>query len=145
MTKETRTVTTEQAGEQMLMPARLRTKGDRMEVPSGAHERPSKQREPPRKPAAKDYGEWRRRSVRHVIRQQFVLYNARSPFPPPLPPFIDQEGSRSGINFLPTESTYVGSVEIQAQRLPDRLKKPRTESVGTDRLGRVPSRLGPIG
>ena len=36
-------------------------------------------------------------------------------------------------------------VEIQAQHRPDRLKKPRTESVGTDRLGRVPSRLGPIG
>ena len=37
-----------------------------------------------------------------------------------------------------------GSVEIQAQHRPDRLKKPRTESVWTDRLGRVPSRLGPI-
>ena len=36
-------------------------------------------------------------------------------------------------------------VEIQAQHQPDRLKKPRTESVWTDRLGRVPSRLGPIG
>ena len=35
-------------------------------------------------------------------------------------------------------------VEIQAQHRPDRLKKPRTESVWTDRLGRVPSRLGPI-
>ena len=38
-----------------------------------------------------------------------------------------------------------GSVEIQAQHRPNRLKKPRTESVGTDQLGRVPSRLGPIG
>ena len=37
------------------------------------------------------------------------------------------------------------TVEIQAQHRPDRLNKPRTESVGTDRLGRVPSRLGPIG
>ena len=27
-------------------------------------------------------------------------------------------------------------VEIQAQHRPDRLKKPRTESVGTDRIGR---------
>ena len=37
-----------------------------------------------------------------------------------------------------------GSVEIQAQHRPSRLKKPRTESVWTDRLGRVPStdRLG---
>ena len=33
-------------------------------------------------------------------------------------------------------------VEIQAQHRPKRLKKPRTESVWTDRLGRVPSRLG---
>ena len=40
---------------------------------------------------------------------------------------------------------YRKGVEIQAQHRPDRLKKPRTESVGTDRLGRVPSRLGPIG
>ena len=36
-------------------------------------------------------------------------------------------------------------VEIQAQHRPDRLKKPRTGSVGTDRLGREPSRLVPIG
>ena len=28
------------------------------------------------------------------------------------------------------------TVEIQAQHRPDRLKKPRTESVGTDRTGR---------
>ena len=28
-------------------------------------------------------------------------------------------------------------VEIQAQHRPDRLKKPRTESVGTDRWGQV--------
>ena len=31
------------------------------------------------------------------------------------------------------------SVEIQAQHRPSRLRKPRTESVGTDRWGRVPS------
>ena len=30
-------------------------------------------------------------------------------FPPRLPPFIGQEGSRLGINFLPTESNYLGS------------------------------------
>ena len=30
----------------------------------------------------------------------------------------------------------VGLVEIQAQHRPDRLRKPRTESVGTDRIGR---------
>ena len=37
---------------------------------------------------------------------------ARSLFPPHLPPFIDQEGSRSGINFLPTESNYLGSTYV---------------------------------
>ena len=31
---------------------------------------------------------------------------------------------------------YMGYVERQAQHRPDRLKKPRTGSVGTDRLGR---------
>ena len=45
---------------------------------------------------------------------------------------------------LLTEGDIQVNVEIQAQHRPDRLKKPRTESVGTDRLGRVPSRLGPI-
>ena len=47
---------------------------------------------------------------------------------------------------IPKGYTFIwDNVEIQAQHRPDRLKKPRTESVGTDRLGRVPSRLGPIG
>ena len=32
--------------------------------------------------------------------------------------------------------SFVLFVEIQAQHRPDRLKKPRTESVGTDRIGR---------
>ena len=44
------------------------------------------------------------------VRQHFVLSTReRSLNPPCLPPFIGQEGSRSGINFLPTESTYLGS------------------------------------
>ena len=33
--------------------------------------------------------------------------------------------------------SFRGSVERQAQHQPDRLNKSRTESVGTDRLGRV--------
>ena len=41
-----------------------------------------------------------------------------------------------------TSSTSAESAEEAEDR---RLKKPRTESVGTDRWGRVPSRLGPIG
>ena len=45
--QSTRAITTEQAGEQMPMPDRLRTKGDTMEVLPEAHGRSSKQREPP--------------------------------------------------------------------------------------------------
>ena len=49
------------------------------------------------------------------------------------------------MNTADKEKTAFVTVEIQAQHRPSRLKKPRTESVGTDRLGRVPSQLGPIG
>ena len=35
-------------------------------------------------------------------------------------------------------------VERQAQHRPDRLKKPRTRSVGTDRLGRVRRKAGSV-
>ena len=70
-------VTTEQAGEQMPMPVRLRTKGDRMEVLPEAHGHSSKQREPPENLQRRNYGEWRRRSVRPANRQHFVLYNVR--------------------------------------------------------------------
>ena len=45
--QSTRAVTTDQAGEQMPMPDRLRAKGDTMEVLPEAHGRSSKQREPP--------------------------------------------------------------------------------------------------
>ena len=45
--QSTRLVTTEQADEQMPMPARLRTKGGTTEVLPEAHGRSSKQREPP--------------------------------------------------------------------------------------------------
>ena len=45
-TENTKSVTTEQAGEQMSMPARQRKRGYRMEVLPEAHERSSEQREP---------------------------------------------------------------------------------------------------
>ena len=45
--------------------------------------------------------------------------------------------SREGIAVDPDKVKAI--VEIQAQHRPSRLKKPRTESVGTDRLGRVPN------
>ena len=47
-----------------------------------------------RKPAEKNYGEWRRRSVRPAIRQHFVLYNARSPSHSVSLSFIASRGSR---------------------------------------------------
>ena len=51
----------------------------------------------------------------------------------------------SSFTFLLIHCPCMLFVERQAQHRPDRLKKPRTGSVGTDRLGRGPSRLGPIG
>ena len=46
-TNSTKSVTTEQAGEQMSMPARQRKGGSMMEVLPEAHGRSSEQREPP--------------------------------------------------------------------------------------------------
>ena len=86
---------------------------DRMEVLPGAHGRPSKQREPPRKSAEKNYVEWRRRSVRPAIRQHFLLYNARSPTHSASLSFIVSRGSRFLNKFLPTESNYLGSLLYQ--------------------------------
>ena len=51
----------------------------------------------------------RERSVRIRSDSTSSSLRARSPLPPCLPPFIGQEVSRSGINFLPTRSTYLGS------------------------------------
>ena len=108
-----RSVTTEQAGEQMPMPVCWRTQRDTTEVLPEAHGRSSKQREPPPKTCTeKSYGareKNRERSVRIRSDSTSSSLRARSPLPPCLPPFIGQEGSRSGINFLPTESTYLGS------------------------------------
>ena len=47
-----------------------------------------------------------------------------------------------GVKPIGCRWVYKVNVEIQAQHRPSRLNKPRTESVWTDRLGRVPSRLG---
>ena len=99
-------VTTQQAGEQMSMHVRYNTERRyRMEVLPEAHGRSSKQREPPRKPAQRKL--WscgdRERSVRIRSDSTSSSLHAIPLFPPRLPPFIGQEGSRSGINFLPTE------------------------------------------
>ena len=51
----------------------------------------------------------RERSVRIRSDNTSSSLRARSLLPPRLPPFIGKEGSRSGINFLPTESNYLGS------------------------------------
>ena len=86
-----------------------------MEVLLEAHGRSSEQREPPRKPAHKKAMELGRKTEREASgfgpTTLRPLY-ARSPLPPHLPPFIDQEGSRLGINFLPTESNYLGSTYV---------------------------------
>ena len=51
---------------------------------------------------------------------------------------MDPEGTRAVIRKIrkSLKLSLRGSVEIQAQHQPDRLKKPRTESVGTDPIGR---------
>ena len=68
------------------------------------------------KPAQKEAMElWKRdreRSVRIRSDSTSSSLRARSLLPPRLPPFIGQEGSRSGINFLPTESNYLGSTYV---------------------------------
>ena len=78
-----------------------------------AHGCSLKQREPPRNPAQKDameIGKEKQREKRpDSVGQDFVLSTRERPLPPRLRPFIGQEGSRSGINFLPTESTRLGS------------------------------------
>ena len=109
--QSTRAVTTEQAGEQMSMPARLRTKGDRMEVLPEAHGRSSKQREPPENLQRRAMeNEWRR-SIRFpsdsTSSSSIIIYI--SPFSPRLPLFYSfKKGAVSLINFLPTESNYLG-------------------------------------
>ena len=114
--KEHDSVITEQAGKQMPMPARQRERGYRMEVLPEAHGRSSDQREPPPKTCTQEsYGareKDRERSVRIRSDSTSSSLCARELFPPHLPPFIDQEGSRSGINFLPTKSNYLGSTYV---------------------------------
>ena len=86
-----------------------------MEVLPEAHGRSSEQREPPRKPAHKKAMELGRKTEREASgfgpTALRPLY-ARSLLLPRLPPFIGQEGSRSHINFPPTESNYLGSTYV---------------------------------
>ena len=109
--KEHESVTTEQASEQMSMPARQRKRGNRMEVLPEAHGCSSEQHEPPRnlhRRSCRAMESERERSVQ--IRSDSTSSSLRTiHFPPRLPPFIEQEGSRLGINFLLTESNYLRS------------------------------------
>ena len=52
---------------------------------------------------------------------------------------VEPGGTEAVIRKIPKslKLSFRGSVERQAQHRPDRLKKPRTGSVGADRLGRT--------
>ena len=112
--KEHESVTTEQAGEQMPMTARQRKKGKtgwrccrkHTGVPQSSASLPETCTEE----SCRAMENERERSV--WIRSDSTSSSLRAIppfFPPRLPPFIGQEGSRLGINFLPTESNYLGS------------------------------------
>ena len=101
--KEHESVTTEQVGEQMPMPARQRKRGKQDGGDAGSTRAFFRAARASPKPAQRklwSYGE-RERSVR--IRSDSTSSSLRAMilFPPHLPPFIDQEGSCLGINFLP--------------------------------------------
>ena len=84
-----------------------------MEVPPEALRRSSEQREPPRKPAhtkAMELGKEKQREKRpESVRQHFVLSARKDPHRlPRLPPFIGDEGSRSGLtSYLPYLTTSI--------------------------------------
>ena len=104
-----RSVTTDQAGEQMPMPDRLRAKGDTTEVLPEAHGRSSKQREPPENLQRRAMENEQRRSVRFRFDS-----TSSSLMPPPLSPRLPlfysfKKGAVFLINYLPTESNYLGS------------------------------------
>ena len=105
-------VTTEQAGEQMSMPVRQRTKGNRLEVLPKAHGHSSEQREPPKTCTKRSYGFMENegeRSIRSAIRQHFVL-STRDPLLSPSPSlYILKKGAVSLINYPPNKSNYLGS------------------------------------
>ena len=66
-------VTTEQASEQMPMPVCCNAKREQVGGAAGSTRAFLEAARASRKPAEKNYGEWRRRSVRSAIRQLFVL------------------------------------------------------------------------
>ena len=81
-----------------------------MEVLPEAHGRSLKQREPPENLHERNYGEWKRRSVR--LRSDITSSSLQRaiPFSPCLPLFYSfKKGAVSLINYLPTESNYLGS------------------------------------
>ena len=108
--QSTLSVTTEQAGEQMPMPARLRTKDTRWRccrkhtgVPRNSASLP--------KPAGKKL--WRMEEEKRPVCDPTTLRPLQRAIPSSLclPPFIDPEGSRfPSLTILPNESNYLGSL-----------------------------------
>ena len=80
--KEHESVTTEHVGEQMLMPARQRKRGNRMEVLPEAHRRSSEQREPPETCTKESCGDMENEREKRPdsVRQHFVLSTRDDPF-----------------------------------------------------------------
>ena len=78
-----------------------------------AHGHSSEQREPPETCTERSYGAMEEREAFGLQSDSTSSsLSVSSLLPPRLPPFIGQEGSRSGINFLPTESNYLGSTYV---------------------------------
>ena len=91
------------------MPVRLHTKGDRMEVLPEAHRRSSKQCEPPEILQRRAMENEQRRSVRFRSDSTSSSSVIIIPISPCLPLFYSfKKGAVSLINFLPTESNYLG-------------------------------------
>ena len=84
-----RTVTNEQAGEQIPMPVRcVAQKGSRSEVLPEALGRSSKQREPPRKPAQEKLWRKTEREASRISSAALRPLCARYPLLPQPPPFF---------------------------------------------------------
>ena len=111
-TNNTKSVTTEQAGEQVSMPARQR-KGGKQDGGAARSTRAFlRAARASRNLHDKNLYRMKEREASGYSPTTLLPLYARSLFPPRLPPFIGQERSRSGINFLPTESNYLGSTYV---------------------------------
>ena len=112
-------------------------KGDTTEVLPEAHGRSSKQRKPHETCRGENYGEWKRRSVWFPFDSTSLSLLRASPSSLRLPLLYPlQKGAVSLINYLPTESNYLGST---LYLLLDSIQ----QRVCT-REGPVPARISPI-